>query len=212
MSKGLFVSFEGPEGGGKSTMLKRTAEWLIENGKEVLCTREPGGTKLGDYIRDMLKHDSCGESPTNAAEVLLFLASRAQHVEKVIEPALKAGKIVLCDRFEDSTFAYQSYGRGYDLNILLNLNKFATSGYSPSIVFVLDIGLEDSLNRMNKRQIQTNTSADRIELAGKEFHHRVRDGFLDLQKKEPNRKFLIDASQEENMVWEQVKSILINKM
>ena len=208
MGKGMFISFEGPEGSGKSTMLKKTAEWLKGKGYDVLCTREPGGTKLGDYIRSMLKDDSCGESPTNATEVLLFLASRAQHIDKVIEPALKEGKIVLCDRFEDSTFAYQSYGRGYDLNVLRNLNEFATSCYSPSIVFILDISLEDSLKRMQKRQNATQTTADRIEQAGLEFHQKVREGFLDLQKKEPSRKFLIDASRDEDGVWEQIKEHL----
>jgi len=212
MSNGLFISFEGPEGGGKSTMLKRTAEWLIGQGKEVLCTREPGGTKLGDYIRDMLKHDSCGESPTNATEVLLFLASRAQHVDTVIEPALLTGKIVLCDRFEDSTFAYQSYARGYDLGVLQNLNSFATSGFSPSIVLIFDIGLEDSLKRMKKRQAITETTADRIEMAGNDFHQKVRNGFLSLQKEDPEHKFLIDASLEEELVWEQVKKVLTDKI
>lgn len=185
-----FISFEGPEGGGKSTQIKMLNEYLVGKGQEVYLTREPGGTELGKYIRNMLQHDSSGETPVPRAELLLFLADRAQHIETKILPSLKDGMWVLCDRFEDSTFAYQGYGRDFGLKELVTINSFATSGIRPYLVFVLDVPPEVSFERIRAR---TNQGAlDRIEKEGLEFHSKLRKGFLELAKDNP-RYFVIDA-------------------
>jgi dTMP kinase len=173
---GKFITFEGPEGSGKSTHIKLLKAYLEERGIEVVLTREPGGTPLGEEIRKLLQHDHT-EPPVPSAEVLLFLASRAQHVERLIRPALQQGKWVLCDRFADSTFAYQGYGRGFDMESLRAVNAFAVSGLSPDLTVLLDVTPQTSRERLAARQASTATTPDRIEREAAAFHERVRNGF-----------------------------------
>ena len=161
MKKGRFITFEGGEGCGKSTQIKRLEAYLKEKGVEVLVTREPGGTRLAELIRGLLK-DEKDDPPCDRAELLLFLAARSQLVKNVIVPALESGVWVLSDRFSDSTFAYQGYGRGLDLEILKIANDFACDSLKPDLTLLLDVPPEVASARMRKREMETNTEADRI--------------------------------------------------
>ena len=189
---GRFITFEGGEGCGKSTQIRLLAECLRAAGKDVMVTREPGGTALAERIRALVREES--DDPPNArAETLLFLASRAQVVAEVIRPALAAGTWVLCDRFADSTFAYQGYGRGLDLAELKRLNAFATDGLMPDRTILLDVAPETAAARMRIREQATHTEADRMEKAGDGFHSRLKAGFRELAAGEPERFVVIDA-------------------
>jgi dTMP kinase len=203
MKKGRFITFEGGEGCGKSTQIRRLEAYLKEKGVEVLVTREPGGTRLAELIRGLLK-DEKDDPPCDRAELLLFLAARAQLVKNVILPALDSGVWVLSDRFSDSTFAYQGYGRGLDLGILKVANDFACDSLKPDLTLLLDVPPEVASSRMRKRERETNTSADRIELAGEEFHRKLREGFRALAAAESDRVHTIDASGAPDQVWEAV--------
>jgi dTMP kinase len=203
MKKGRFITFEGGEGCGKSTQIRRLESFLKEKGVKVLVTREPGGTRLAELIRGLLK-DEKDDPPCDRAELLLFLAARAQLVKNVILPALESGVWVLSDRFSDSTFAYQGYGRGLDLEILKIANDFACDSLKPDLTLLLDVPAEVAASRMRKRERETNTSADRIELAGDEFHLRLREGFRALAAAEPERIITVDASGTPDEVWEAV--------
>lgn len=191
--RGKFISFEGPEGGGKSTHAAALADALRAEGKIVLLTREPGGTRLAELIRALVREE-LEDPPVTRSEVLLFLAARAQLVANAIKPALARGEWVICDRFADSTFAYQGYGRGIDVQLLKDLNEFATEGLVPDMTILLDVPPEVSRERIAERQKATATAADRIEAAGEAFHRRLRDGFLALAKAEPERFAVIDSS------------------
>ena len=191
--RGKFITFEGPEGGGKSTHVRELAEQLRAEGKTVLVTREPGGTRLAELIRGLVREE-VEDPPVTRCEVLLFIAARAQVVSEVIRPALARGEWVICDRFADSTFAYQGYGRGIDVGLLKNFNDFATEGLVPDLTILLDVPPETSKARLAERQAATATSADRIEQASDMFHRRLRDGFLELAKAEPDRFVVIDSS------------------
>lgn len=208
--RGKFITFEGPEGGGKSTHVRELAEQLRAEGKTVLVTREPGGTRLAELIRGLVRED-VDDPPVTRCEVLLFIAARAQVVSEVIRPALARGEWVICDRFADSTFAYQGYGRGIDVGLLKNFNDFATEGLVPDLTILLDVPPETSKARLAERQAATATSADRIEQAGDMFHRRLRDGFLELAKAEPGRFVVIDSSgpREEvsDRVWTAVRNL-----
>lgn len=197
--RGKFITFEGPEGGGKSTHVQELAKQLRAEGRTVLVTREPGGTPLAEKIRTLLR-DELDDPPVTRSEVLLFLAARAQVVSQVIRPALARGEWVLCDRFADSTFAYQGYGRGIDVGLLKNFNDFATEGLMPDLTILLDVPLEVSRARLAERQAATATSADRIEQAGTMFHRRLREGFLELARAEPSRFVTIDATGDKDNV------------
>ncbi|MCQ2391801.1 MAG: dTMP kinase [Kiritimatiellae bacterium] len=197
--RGKFITFEGPEGGGKSTHVRELADALRAEGHKVLVTREPGGTRLAEKIRGLVREE-IEDPPVTRSEVLLFLASRAQVVANVIKPALARGEWVICDRFADSTFAYQGYGRGIDVQLLKNFNDFATEGLVPDLTILLDVPPEVSRARLAARQAATATQADRIEQAGEEFHRRLRDGFLELARAEPNRFAVIDSSGEREAV------------
>lgn len=201
--RGRFVTFEGGEGCGKSTQVKRLAEHLRSKGVEVVLTREPGGTRLAELIRGLLK-DEREDPPCDRSELLLFLAARAQLVRNVIVPALDSGKWVLSDRFSDSTFAYQGYGRGLPLDSLRLMNCFACEGLKPDLTLLLDVRPDVAAARMRRREAATNTSADRIELAGDDFHSRLRAGFLELAKAEPDRIKVIDANGSPDEVWAQI--------
>lgn len=201
--RGKFITFEGPEGGGKSTHVRELVEQLRAEGKTVLVTREPGGTPIAEKVRSLVREE-LDDPPVTRSEVLLFLAARAQNVANVIKPALARGEWVVCDRFADSTFAYQGYGRGIDVALLRQLNDFATEGLVPDLTILLDVPPEVSRERLAARQAATATTADRMELAGQEFHRRLRDGFLDLAKKESARFAVIDSSGECEKVSKQI--------
>lgn len=201
--RGRFITFEGGEGCGKSTQVKRLAEHLASKGIKVVLTREPGGTRLAELIRGLLK-DEREDPPCDRSELLLFLAARAQLVRNVIEPALASGKWVLSDRFSDSTFAYQGYGRGLPLDVLRLANDFACDGLKPDLTLLLDVRSEVAAARMRRREAATNTSADRIEQAGDGFHSRLRAGFLEMAKAEPERIRVIDANGSPDDVWARI--------
>ena len=202
--RGRFITFEGGEGCGKSTQVKRLAEALEASGREVVVTREPGGTRLAELVRSLLK-DEREDPPCDRSELLLFLAARAQLVRNVIRPALAAGKWVVCDRFSDSTFAYQGYGRGLPLDELRLMNGFACDGLSPDLTLLLDVRPEVARARMRRREEATNTSADRIEQAGDGFHDRLRAGFMELAAADTVRIKVIDANGTPDEVWENVR-------
>jgi dTMP kinase len=186
--KGIFVSFEGIEGTGKTIQSKLLYEYLIKRGIKVILTEEPGGTQIGLKIREMLLSVEHKEM-IPIAELLLYNASRAQHIKEVILPAIDKGAVVVTDRFTDSTVAYQGYGRGIDLNLINSIQKIVTAGLQPHITILLDLDVEVGLKR-NKGINKT----DRLELEDIEFHKRVRSGYLEIASKEPERIKLINAS------------------
>jgi dTMP kinase len=188
--KGIFISFEGIEGTGKSTQAKLLQQSLLGLGYEVILTEEPGGTLISLRIREiLLSVDHTNMKPLT--ELLLYNAARAQHIEEVILPALNRGAVVITDRFTDSTFAYQGYGRGIDLKLLESIDKIATNGLRPDMTMLLDLDVETGLTR-NRRINKT----DRLELEDVEFHKRVRKGYHELAAKEPERIKVLDASGE----------------
>ena len=193
MARGRFITFEGGEGCGKSTQVVRLAAALESRGIKVLLTREPGGTRLSELIRTLLK-DEAEDPPVDRAELLLFLAARAQLVHNVIAPALEAGTWVISDRFSDSTVAYQGYGRGLPVDFVRQANDFACEGLRPDLTFLLDLDPATAERRMRGREAATNTSADRIERAGSGFHARLRKGFLELAAADAPRFSVVDAS------------------
>jgi dTMP kinase len=209
MAVGKFITFEGPEGGGKSTHIKRLAERLKSLGYEVLVTREPGGTPTGEAIRGILQHEHTGEAICPEAELLLFEASRAQLVRTVILPALQKGIWVLCDRFADSTTAYQGYGRGFGLETILSLNSHAVGECIPDLTLLMDIDVQSGRQRLAQRNLALNTTSDRIEREAVEFHERVRAGFLALAQRWPDRIKVVDVKREPDVVaaeiWQHVK-------
>ena len=185
MDKGLFITFEGADGCGKTTQIKLLDEYLRAKGYQTLLTREPGSKGLGEKLREILLNYDGEVSPV--AESFLFLADRAQHIDCIIKPALKKGTIVLCDRHTDSTLAYQGYGRGLNLEEIRKLNKIATSGLTPDLTIVLDVDIETS-------QARVGAEKDRMESAGIEFFQRVRNGFLEIAKQEPERVKVINSA------------------
>ena len=213
MTQGKFITFEGPEGSGKSTHIRLVADYLLSRGLAVTQTREPGGTPTGEAIRRLLQHDGAGEAPFPRAEVLLFLASRAQHVEGLIRPALENGDWVLCDRFDDSTLAYQGYGRGFDLDDLRAVNRFATHGLSPDLTVLLDVLPETSRSRLRQRQSLAASSApDRIEREADDFHVRVRNGFLELARLSPSRFVVINTEREPSTVASDIRAAVTARL
>lgn len=198
--RGQLISFEGPEGGGKSTQAKRLADHLRALGKTVLTTREPGGTPTGEIIRDLLQNDLAKEPLCDASEALLFCASRAQLCRNVLGPALERGDWIVLDRFTDSTLAYQGYGRGFDVETLRQMNDFATGPVKPALTILLDLPVEEGLGRAVARS----GGKDRIESAPLEFHRRLRAGYLELAAREPERFETIDASRTPDEVTEAV--------
>lgn len=207
MARGKFITFEGGEGCGKSTQVKRLEAFLRGEGYEVLLTREPGGTRLAELVRSLLK-DEHEDPPCDRSELLLFLAARAQLVRNVIRPALERGVWVVSDRFSDSTFAYQGYGRGLPLEFLTIANDFACEGLQSDLTILLDVPPEVACERMRRREAVTNTAADRIELAGDAFHARLREGFHSLAAANPERIAVVDASGSPDEVWSEVCSQL----
>lgn len=194
MSHGLLITFEGSEGAGKTTQIALLAEHLREQGRTVLITREPGGTELGEEVRGILKHAPYGDRLTDEAELLLFIAARAQLVREVIRPALGRGEVVICDRFVDSTLAYQGAGRGIDVNFIRTLNDFATGGLRPHRTFFLDLPVETGLARARHRAA-ANSPIDRMERMNTMFYDRVTWCFRQLAEAHPERIVTVDATQ-----------------
>ncbi len=191
----LFVTFEGIEGCGKSTQSRRVRDWLTEHGQEVVLTREPGGTDVTADIRRILADPQSRLDPM--AELMLFLADRAQHVASVIRPALNENKVVLCDRYCDSTLAYQGNGRGHDLRWLEELNTRASHGMVPNLTLWIDCPVDVGLARANERD---GGPGDRFESEPREFHERIRSGFADLARRFPERIVRIDSDRDPDAV------------
>ena len=183
--KGKFITFEGSEGSGKSTQARLLYQHLKVKGKNVLFIREPGGVKISEVIRKVLL-DVHNDNMTKECETLLYMAARSQLVFEVIAPALKAGTVVICDRFLDSTVAYQGYGNGVDIKFIKQLGQFVTDGIKPSLTFIMDLSTVQGLSRTGKNK-------DRIEQRAASYHNRVRKGYLAVARQEPNRVKVIDA-------------------
>jgi dTMP kinase len=209
-----FISFEGGDGSGKTAQLRLLESYLISQGKVCLSTREPGGTPLGKMIRRVLLEVGKKEifTPT---ELFLYLADRSQHVREVIQPALESGKLVLCDRFTDSTLAYQGYGRRVDLEMLRRLNQVASCGILPDLTFLLDCPVQVGLSRTTKRTAGMDSSKareDRFEREQVDFHEKVRQGFLELARAENERIYVLDASRSIQEIHEEIKKIVGEKI
>ena len=202
----MFISFEGPDGSGKSSQIPALADFLREEGHEVLLTREPGGTEIGDQVRQVL-FDMRNKAMHPRSETLLFLASRAQIVEEVIRPALAAGKVVLSDRYADSTLAYQGYGHRADLEELITIIQYATGGLTPDLTLLLDVDPEVGLSRRD-----TGGDWNRLDDYDLEFHQRVRDGYEKLVQAEPQRWVIIDAAQTPEEVFADLQKSILQRL
>jgi len=202
----MFITFEGPEGSGKTRQAAALADFLRQQGYDVLLTREPGGTQIGDQIRAILS-DLKNVSMRPRTETLLFQASRAQLVEEVIRPRLETGGLVLSDRYADSTLAYQGYGHCFDLDELRALIRFATGGLSPDLTLLLDVEVETGLRRK-----MSGGEWNRLDAYDLEFHRRVRAGFLELARLEPHRWVLIDAGQPPDAVQAAVREVVMERL
>lgn len=196
----VFISFEGGEGAGKSTLIQKVYDHLLQLGKPVLLTRAPGGTMTGELIRHLLLHHD-EKDISSRCELFLFLADRAQHVQEIILPALAQKKIVLCDRFNDSTVAYQGGARGFDLDWVRKLSLFATQDLEPDLTLYLDINPREGLSRVKR-------SKDRIEKEDLSFHEKIRASYLFIAKKDPNRFHVLDGSKAPDDVFEQALRLL----
>lgn len=212
--QGRFIVFEGVEGGGKTTQLQRTHQWLQDSGwlshlqaqgyvRYLAVTREPGGTELGIGLRQLLLEPPTQEAIHDRAELLMYAADRAQHVEAYLRPRLAAGDLILCDRYTDSTIAYQGYGRELDLALIDQLNQIATNGLTSDLTLWLDLDAKTGLARTQQRG-----KRDRIEQADLTFHQRVQQGFATLAKTHPDRIVAIDANQPEDSVASQIQAML----
>jgi dTMP kinase len=198
---GFFITFEGPEGGGKSTQIHRLAATLADQGYVVWTTREPGGTRVGEMIRPIL----LGQQPTRLtpwSEALLFTAARAQLVEEVIRPRLKRGELVLCDRYSDSTLAYQGYGRGLDMDALRRLQAQATGGLQPDLTILLNLPVETGLSRIPR------TAQDRLDRETATFHERVRAGYQEMAAADARRWREVDAAADEDQVAQRILALV----
>jgi len=209
-SKGIFITFEGVDGSGKTTQIKLLNKFLKDRGFDTVLTREPGGTVLGDSIRKLLL-DPENNGPVDRAEALLFEAARAELTEKVIVPALDKGKIVICDRFFDSTLAYQGFARGLGIDSLLDLSLWATSGLAPDITFLLSLDVSDSEKRLDRQS----RKRDRIEHEDSDFKKKLQAGYIKLAGRFKDRIVLIDANKEINKIFCDIRAnmlkLLINR-
>ncbi len=202
MEKGLFITFEGTDGCGKTTQIEMLKDYFEKQGRTVLLTREPGAKGLGTKLREILLNYDGEVSPV--CESFLFLADRAQHVDTIIKPAVARGEIVLCDRHTDSTVAYQGYGRELDIEQIKMLNNIATSGLKPDLTFIFDIDIDTAQKRVGKNK-------DRMESAGIEFFKRVRNGYLEIAKQEPERVKVLDGSKSIETIHNELLEILQTK-
>jgi dTMP kinase len=199
----MFITFEGPEGSGKTTQIRLLAQWLVAQCREVVATREPGGTAIGDQIRQVIMGME-NKALVPEAEILLFSASRAQLVQEVVRPALAAGKIVLCDRFYDSTLAYQGYGHGLPLDVLQRITAFATGGLTPHLTLMLDL---DPALGLQRRQSAVAGGAEwnRLDDYTLAFHRRAREGYHALAAAEPARWRILDAARPPEIVQQDIR-------
>jgi dTMP kinase len=200
--KGIFITFEGPEGSGKSTHLKLLASYLRRNGRRVTLTREPGGTPLAKTLRHLLLQTSRKITPL--AELFLYEADRAHHVETCVQPALKRGEIVLCDRYTDSTLAYQGDGRGLPKHSVEALNRIASRAVDPQLTLLLDVPVEQGLRQAHAKKGRH----DRLEHAGLAFHRRVRKGFMTLAKRFPRRIRVVSQEKKIETTQQKIRSIV----
>jgi dTMP kinase len=207
---GLFITFEGGEGCGKSTQIAALKARLEAMGKTVVQTREPGGTALGESVRNLLQYDDAGQGMSPEAELLLFAASRAQHVRELIVPAIAEGQIVLCDRFLDSTTVYQGVARAIDSKKVDTINQFAIGDTNPDLTILIDLPPEIGLARVHARN---DGQLDRMEKEAIGFFQAVRQGYLDLAKSEPKRFLVLDGSQSveelETQIWQKVEATFL---
>jgi len=203
----MLITFEGTDYSGKSTQARMLVAWLEERKREVLFLREPGGTMISEKIRELLL-DRAHLELTEVAEILLFSAARTQLVSQVIQPALRAGTIVLCDRFYDSTTAYQGYGRGLPLADVKLLNKIATAGVVPDLTLLVDVSAAESA----RRREAAGKPADRMEAAGNAFFERVRDGYHALAKEEPARWVVLDGMRPVDAIQTDVRAAVASRM
>jgi dTMP kinase len=203
----LFVTFEGIEGCGKTTQINHLASFLRGISRSFLVTREPGGTEIGEQIRQiLLTSDSVGMEPM--AELFLYAAARVQHLSQAISPALREGKIVLCDRFADATVAYQGFGRRLDLAWVEEMNARAMGNVKPDLTFLLDLPVEEGLRRAWKRMENRTAKEDRFEKESLEFHQRVREGYLILARRDPQRIMILDGMRDEQILHQEIVSHL----
>jgi dTMP kinase len=208
----LFITFEGVEGSGKTTQIQRLKKYLTRKGLLCKVTREPGGCPIGEKVRKILLNPDHREM-VPMSELLLYEAARAQHVKEVIEPFLKKGGVVLCDRFSDATIAYQGYGRGIGLNWIENLNHFSCQGIKPDVTFLLDCPSDVGLKRALQRNRSLKQEGEgRFEKEKIQFHQKVRKGYLAIAKKEPHRIKLIDTREGQEKVFEKIRIIVDNLM
>ena len=207
---GLFITFEGGEGCGKSTQIAALKARLEALGKTVVQTREPGGTALGESVRNLLQYDDAGQGMSPEAELLLFAASRAQHVRELVAPAIAEGQIVLCDRFLDSTTVYQGVARAIDSKKVDTINQFAIGDTNPDLTILIDLPPEIGLARVHAR---SDGQLDRMEKEAIGFFQAVRQGYLDLAKSEPKRFLVLDGSQSveelETQIWQKVEATFL---
>lgn len=203
----MFITLEGPEGSGKTSHIPHLVEFLREKGHVVFPTREPGGTSISEQIRDVL-HDMKNAEMHPRTETLLYQAARAQIVEQVIQPRLADGEIVISDRYYDSTIAYQGYGHQQDLEQIRALVKYATGGLTPDLTILLDLDVEVGL----KRKTQNATEWNRLDAYTVEFHKRVRAGYLEMVKAEPNRWVVVDAAQAWESVQAELRRVIVEKL
>jgi dTMP kinase len=201
MKKGIFITFEGIDASGKTTQVKRTVQYMRRKGFDVLFLREPGGEPISEKIRKILLKSKSSINPVT--ELLLYLASRSQLIENKIIPALKKKKVVICDRFSDSTLAYQGYGRGLDKNWIKNLNKRATLGVKPDLTLLIDVPLKVYTKRAKLKK-----NKDRLEKENLMFYTRIRKGYLEIARQDKKRVKIIDGSGSIKGTWENVKSTI----
>jgi dTMP kinase len=201
----MFITLEGPEGSGKTSHMLHLVEYLREQGYTVFPTREPGGTSIGEQIREVI-HDLKNEEMHPRTETLLYQAARAQIVEEVIKPRLQAGEIVISDRYYDSTIAYQGYGHQQDLEQVRALVRYATGGLTPELTVLLDVDVEEGLRRKKK-----DDEWNRLDAYTVEFHQRVRAGYLEMARKEPRRWVVIDAGKAWDEVQKELRSVILGR-
>ncbi len=211
ITRGYFITVEGSDGVGKSTQIHNIENYFLKLGYEVQLTREPGGTRIGDKLRDILL-DVSNDEMNEMTEMLIYAASRAQHIKELIEPSLKKGKIVISDRYIDSSIAYQGYGRRLGEDAVKIVNEYASFGLIPDLTFWLDLDPELGRKRILSRSIiqDKDVTFDRIELEKNDFHNRVREGYKEISRKNPERVHRIDASLKADEVWEEIELILRN--
>ena len=205
----FFISIEGFDGTGKSTQSKLLKEGLDKENKDSIIVREPGSTNFSEKIRNIIKENTEIETMT---ELLLFQTSRSELVSKVIKPNLKKGRIVITDRYTDSSIAYQGYGGGLDIELIKNLNKISTAGLTPNLTFLLDMNVKDSLNRAMKRNSSEKEQIDKFENKDFNFHEKVRNGFHQILKKNEDRIVKIDASEEIELISKKILNITLEKI